>query len=297
MSVETGSHHEAPMSYMRHHEAPMSYENGMQTGVGFFGYETKDEKKLKSILKRRKEELEERSAALERAMADKEHLEESLREAQQRDASDRATIESLREEIQNKERAASEIRAELERTKQLEAEAESLRAELANMQNTHQAELSKNIEESSEYQKAAAQIEEMSTQVAELTKELASMTKKFEDCDLERNKLASKLVIVEAQRKSYEALVNVEKAKVQVANQTVENASKVFQSTVHTLEDETQHNLEALNLRDKRAFDSNKIIRAAVKKASQMIAIPPKEGLNKTVPSSEIKANLSGRSD
>jgi chromosome segregation ATPase len=257
-----------------------------QTGVGFFGYETADEKKLKHMLQTRKHELEAKGAALEEALMHAQELEDQLHDVESREAADRATIESLRHEAS----MAAALREEVSTLQMKNSEMEEAMA-------GHAAALSKNVTESAEYVKASAQIEEFATQVKELTQQLSDMTKKFEGCDLERNKLASKLVIVEAQMRSMEAMMSAEKEKVKVANQTVENSSKIFQSTVATLEAETVKNLEALNLRDKRSFDSNKIIRNAVKKAAAMIAVPPTEGLNRTKPSSDIKANLTGRNE
>ena len=292
MSVDTGSKPPPVYSYGAREAAP-------QTGVGFFGYETEDEKKLKAVAHRYKEDLESKNQALAHALDENKLKTQALKDAkialkeaekhatdaEQRDLADRATIEEIRQQLMKYKDKADLVDSTI-------AEGERLKAELASETERMKSEYEKSVTESDDYKKASSTISELQAQISGLTANLTEMTNKFEHSELLRNELASKLVVIEAKEKSMEALVKVQEQKVAIANQTVDAASKVFDSTVKTLEKESSHNLEALNLRNKRSYDSNKIIRDAVERASALISIPPSKPLTRKHFDTEIASQL-----
>jgi len=243
-------------------------------GTGFFGGETEDEKRMKRLIERYKEELQSKSELLNAAL-------EKCNEAEQRDTADRATIEHLREELTTMRADTEEKNNEIA---QLRANAE----EVGEMK----VHYTKNVLESSDYQKAQATIADMQKQVHGLTANLSEMTAKYEASDLLRNELASALVIAEAKEKSMEAVVKAEQTKVAVANQTISKTAHVFDSTVDALQKEANHNLHALDKLDRRAFDTNRIIREAVERATQLISLPPPKQHPSKAISSEITTTL-----
>ena len=216
-------------------------------GVGLFGRETSDERELKAIVRRARAELGEKQAALQRAIEENEVMHEKISRA-------------------NETLATAEER---------EAEMEQLRRQLEENKLT----LSKNLDESVPFQTAMQQISELNKLVEELNSKADEFARKYESAELKLQKKDSDIISLQASKKELETFLNVEKQKTVIANQTLHNAAKIFDTTVKSLQEANTKQREALNVRDQRTYQSNRILQAAASKAARLISVPPSEGL------------------